>query len=274
MLLLVMSLLQSLTPFLAVSGGTAGVQQRVSLRIRPHVGDTLRMKLDQQVEMTDAADTGAAAKPMTATMRIATRTVVLHCGPAGTELLSMTDSVSLTPSGAAGFPMFSQTKRALEGRTVRLRVGTDGAITLPGDKSSPSSASAVLAQVPAVLPRGGVRVGDSWVRDLRVPVPTVHGTTGLVSVTFHLDSLGPDQGIAYISLHGTLSHDHDSDKPGTQGQTAGTITGTMQVDRRLEWLTDSRMIVTLISLVAPPGKGEPKRVHVKVTQWLRVVPAP
>ena len=271
--------------------------QRVLLRIHPHAGDTLHMKLEQRFEMSSDASqpppashphssppsnafaapttAGGAGSLMTATMLICTHTVILASTATGTDLQSITDSVSIAPAFAATLPMFTQTKRALEGKTVLLHMGVDGAMTLSRDAhgASDTAAQAVpFAQIPAVLPAKPVQVGDSWARDLLVPLGAARGKDGLIRITFHLDSLGPDAAIAYISMHGTFSQDHGKDVSKTAGQSSGTLVGTMQVDRRLEWLTDSRMTVTLTSVVIPPGGTETRHVRVKITQWLRAVP--
>ncbi|HXC24429.1 MAG TPA: hypothetical protein VNU46_00830 [Gemmatimonadaceae bacterium] len=291
-----------LASVLALGGGWGSLEaQRVVLRIHPHVGDTLHMKLDQRFEMTGESSPAsppsshansaapspaspgappAAATPepgmaMAARMQICTHTVVLRATTTGTELQSITDSVSFAPVSAAAIPIFAQTKRALQGRMVRLHIGIDGGITVSdpsGRAPDPASPAVMLAQIPALLPGGPVQMGDSWVRELLLPLSATQTTTGLVRITFRLDSLGPDATIAYISMHGTFSHDHGRDSSGTRDHTLGTLTGTMQVDRRLEWLTDSRTTVTLTSTVTPPGGTSPVRVHVKITQWLRAVP--
>ena len=275
--------------------------QRVLLRIHPHVGDTLHMKLDERFEMTSVSSStpsppsrahssipanslsavpstgNGTSSVMTATMLICTHTIIVGSTAASTDLQSITDSVSITPAIAASFPLFAQAKRVLEGRTVHLRVATDGAMTLPKSPqgaTDTASQAVPFAQIPALLPAGPVQPGDSWARDLLVPLGTAHGKDASVRITFHLDSLGPDAAIAYISMHGTFSHDHgkDAPPPHTQGRSSGTLAGTMQVDRRLEWLTDSRMSVTMTSVVTPPNGTEPVHVHVKITQWLRAVP--
>jgi hypothetical protein len=290
--------------------GTGALEaQRVTLRIHPHTGDTLHMRLDQRFEMTGEVPpispgsqphplpppTQAAPVPpsstlptfgrglpptaMIATMRICTHSIILASTLTGTDLQSITDSVAIAPAPAAAIPLFAQTKRALEKRTVRLHIGTDGAMTLPKSASATGSVppeTVMLGQIPAVLPSMPVQPGDSWARDLLVPLSASPAKDGLVRISFHLDSLGPDAAIAYISLHGTFSHDRGRSGSGAQDQPYGTLTGTMQVDRRLEWLTDSRMTVTLTSTVTSPTSGTPAShpmlVHVKITQWLRAVP--
>lgn len=249
-----------------------GKRSEVTLRIRPHVGDTIYMKMDQRFEMTgDTVRDGASGKGMAASMRVFTRAIVTQRLEAATELVSITDSVVVTPAAAAALPLFAQTKRALEGHTVHLRVGTDGGITLV-DARHPLATQPVFATVPAVLPERPVAAGASWVRDLLIPLSATHAITGLIRVTFHLDSLGPEGSVAYLSLHGTVTHDHANDELGTHGHTVGTLTGTMQLDRRLDWVTDSRTTVTLTSTVTHPGERHETRVHMKVTQCLRAIP--
>jgi hypothetical protein len=238
--------------------------QKVRLRIQPHVGDTLRMKMEQHIEMCDDTVNGQTGSSMSAVMRIYTRAIAEHKDATSTAMRSITDSVTITPASAASFPMFAQTKQALEGRTVRLRVEQDGGIAVEG--------TGLAQHLPAVLPDKPVERGEVWTRDLSVPVSATHGSTGLVRVTFRFDSLAPDETIAYISMHGTFSHDHPNAKgDDPRDETSGTIEGTMQIDRRLEWMTDSRTTITLLSTVRKPP-APPVRVHMKITQAMRAMP--
>lgn len=241
--------------------------QHVSLRIRPHLGDTLRMKMEQRIEMNgDSADVDTTA-PMSAVMRIYTRAVVSKVEEHATDLLSITDSVTVTPAIAASLPLFAQTKKSLEGKTVHLQVASDGGISVMRAKGGKP-----MQRLPAMLPDKDVAPGDEWTREMNVPVSATHSSTGNAKVTFHLDSLGPDQTIAYISMHGMFSHDHPKDaSDGPRDETSGTIDGTMIVDRRIEWMTDSRTTVTLLSTVPQPS-GTPAHVHMRVMQSLRAMP--
>jgi len=53
------------------------------------------------------------------------------------------------------------------------------------------------------------------------------------------------------------------------------LTGTIQIDRRLGWITDSRSSIIVRSTIAsaPARKGEaqrsPMQVRTKITQWIR-----
>ena len=89
---------------------------------------------------------------------------------------------------------------------------------------------------------------------------------GMVRATFRLDSLGRNGDIAYISMKGTLSHDH---RDGSNSELEGWMSGTMQLDRRLAWITDTRAIIDVESMVRPATGGQPMRVRTKITQVLR-----
>jgi hypothetical protein len=248
--------------------------QPVMLRIRPHVGDTLRMRMEQHVEMSDAdAGDGKKESPagfsMNASMCICTCAIVERSTAMGTELRSYTDSVIIRPASAASLPPFAQTKRALEGKMVRLRVAPDGAISIVGGDGD--DAKSEMTQLPAMLPDTPVSPGDMWTRDLKIPVSATRPGAGSVRAMFRLDSLSADGSMAYISMQGTFAGERPA-KGSPQDETSGTIRGTMQIDRKLAWITDSRMTVTLVSTVRPPGSTVPARVRMKVTQSMRALP--
>lgn len=252
----------------AVAPRTAFAQERVTLRIRPPVGDTLRMAMQQQFDLAPEDSTGAPGRSMTGALLIWTRAVVLGRTGTATDLVSITDSVVVQPPSAAALAPLREAKRALEGRTVHMRIAEDGELTVErrGD-----STLGLGPNMPSVLPRAPVRVGESWTRDLRVPLSTTRTAVARVHTTFRLDSLGDGGAVAYVSLRGDVSHDHAEDPGGMTGRTTGTLTGTLQVDRRLGWITDSRMTVALVSTAAPPGRP-PTRLHVRIAQSIRALP--
>jgi hypothetical protein len=61
--------------------------------------------------------------------------------------------------------------------------------------------------------------------------------------------------------------------PGARFVTSSVLTGTMQVDRRRGWMTDSRTTVAVHSVATPPPGSTAQPVHfrMKITQWLRAV---
>jgi hypothetical protein len=192
----------------------------------------------------------------------------------GTEVESVTDSVNITPDIVTTIPLFASIRRALNGREVHLRIAENGALQILGNPTS-TSAGTVSMAMPPLLPDQPVTVGQTWVRELPVPISGAQTSGGMVHATFHLDSLSADQNIAYISMKGTLAHPPPTkgDKSAMPAMT-GTLVGTMQIDRRLEWMTDSRATITFNSLVRLSRDTAPVWVRMKVTQWLRAVPAP
>jgi hypothetical protein len=93
---------------------------------------------------------------------------------------------------------------------------------------------------------------------------------GLVRATFQLDSLGRNGDIAYITMRGTLSHDH---RDGSNSELEGFMTGSLQLDRRLAWITDSRAEIDVTTMFRAPAGADAMRVRTRVTQLLKAAPA-
>ena len=61
--------------------------------------------------------------------------------------------------------------------------------------------------------------------------------------------------------------------------TTGQLTGTIQIDRRLGWITDSKSSIIVRSTIAanPSREGAaeraPMQVQTKITQWIRAMRA-
>jgi hypothetical protein len=236
--------------------------QRVTLKIAPPEGDTLRMQLVQQFEM----ESGVPIEVISGAMRVWTRAIVLHRSHGRTDLLSVTDSVRLYPSNVA-VRQLHEAQRALEGRVVHLRIDNNGGMSIGGGPDDVYGGGALM---PSMLPTHPVAVGESWTRDMRVPLSATGSSTADVRTTFRLDSLTNHSAVAYISFDGAVSHDHAQDGGGAVGQTAGTIEGTMEVDRRLAWITDSEMVVSVISDIHPRDRPA---IHsrMRITQSLRAL---
>jgi hypothetical protein len=68
-------------------------------------------------------------------------------------------------------------------------------------------------------------------------------------------------------MRGVLTHDHSD---GSDSETSGSLTGTMQLDRRLAWITETRATIDVWSTVTARSSGLPMQVHTRVLQVLRV----
>ncbi len=258
--------------------------QPLLLQISPHAGDTLNVRMNQKVEMTgmppgcvahsarpraraklpDQTRTcEAATRQMTTVMEVFSRAIVRGSQHESALVTAVTDSIrtSVSSDGRPGAPV----RAKAPSDEIDMRVAKDGRAEVIDAKAS-DELRAVFGQMPAVLSQNPVSPGDTWTREMRIPTPAETGSTGLVSATFQLDSLGHNGDIAYISMKGKLSHDRSD---GNASEFSGWLTGTMQLDRRLGWLTDTRATIDATSSVKSPTGGEPMIVHTRVTQQLK-----
>lgn len=253
--------------------------QPVLLQIRPHIGDTLRMHLSQTVEMTGTTPGSRTdpARSMTTSIEIYTRAIARQWTAGGTLMQTITDSVAMNPASAASLADLK--RRALQSKRVWVRVSTDGAMEMVDDGDPNSELRHLFAEMPAVLSRTPVAVGERWTREMQIPLSGEPGAAGSVRANFRLDSLGRSGDVAYISMSGTMSRINipGAPPPSAGYETSGTLSGTIQIDRRLGWITDSRSTIVANSTFAAssPRKGEARRgpMHVKtrITQWIRAM---
>lgn len=266
---------------IALFGGSAAAAQSVALRIEPSVGETLRMRLDQRVEMsgTTRMPSGDTTATMVTTLVVISRAFVERRDRDATILLASTDSVAAASNGADSATIALEMRRALQGRRVRLRVAPDGATELIDAGGEPNpQLTALFAQMPATLPRGAVEVGRSWSRVMLAPIGSTPGTKpesgGKVQATFTLDSLARNAELAFVSLVGTLSRPPSAKNGWATLTMSGSMTGGLVVDRRRGWISEARMTYLVRSVVTPVAGDSSAaiRFRMKVTQWMRVVP--
>lgn len=254
--------------------------QPVLLQVKPQVGDTLRVKLTQEVAMTGAprgcsnqtaalraqpkpsAATCADVRSMTTAMEVYSRAIARRASGSGTEILAITDSVLTMVRG----PNQKRTKQPVPRSPVEIQISTDGTVELGAGQAS-DDLRALFGQMPATLPKKKISPGEKWMHEMRVPLPDEPGATGLVKTTLQLDSLSRNGDIAYISMRGVLSHGHSD---GSTSETSGSLTGTMQLDRRLAWITETHATIDVEAVVKNASTGQPMDVHTHVVQSLKV----
>lgn len=254
--------------------------QGIVLQLRPRLGDTLRMRLDQAVEMSATMRWRAADSTMTITssLLVFTRAIVDGRDDAGTFMTAMTDSVSLLSTGADSSTAALEARRAFLGRRVRLHVAPDGATEVVGGGVGVNpELRALFAQMPATLPREEIVIGASWSRVMVIPLSSesAPGTGGTLKATFRFDSLSRNGDLAYLSMSGTLSRaaaPANEPRGGTFAM-SGAVLGSLVIDRRRGWLSEARASFTVRSLVTPPAgsASNPMRFKMKITQWMRAV---
>jgi hypothetical protein len=258
----------------------AALGQKVLLEIRPHIGDTLRMHLTQTVELSGSSRRGArdsALSSMTTSIDVFTRAIAHQWTSGGTLMQSITDSVAMIPASPGTLAELK--RRTMQAKRVWVRVSTDGAMEIVDDSDPHSELRQIFGEMPAMLARGPVSVGEKWTREMQIPLSGDPGAKGQVRATFRLDSLGRNGDIAFISMQGTMERAKPTGAPPASGAyaTSGMLSGTIQIDRRLGWITDSRSSIVVRSTIAaaPARKGEPQgapmQVRTKITQWIRAM---
>lgn len=247
--------------FITVSVAQA---QPVLLQIKPHVGDTFTVRLNQTVDMSGNSIRGnTSPRRMITSTEVFSRAIVENSAGDRFTVLAVTDSVRVatTRGTRAGQP---KRVRGREG-SVKLKLSSDGGAEVT-DSYASDELRAVFGQMPAMLSKNPVAVGGKWTREMRIPIAGEAGAMGLVRATFHLDSLGRNGDIAYISMRGTLSHDH---RDGSTSELDGSMTGSLQLDRRLAWITETRADIDVTTMLHGPAGTDSMRIRTRVTQVLK-----
>ena len=257
----------------------ASAAQPVLLEVRPTAGDTIRLRLEQTVEMRGTTRVGERDSTMSSTSRMAilARAIILSADSGGARVLAITDSVTFEGAKGQQSLPFRRDPRALEGSRVEMRLLPDGSSDiLPADPEVMNDFRALMAQMPSTLPRTPVQVGDRWSPVVSVPIATEGGPPRAESIkmTFRFDSLSRNREVAHISMVGEISRKSTDSARGPAGtEMTGTIRGGITVDRKRGWMTDSRAVVTLRSVVPPPpgSRAHPMRFELTITQRMRAL---
>jgi hypothetical protein len=249
--------------------------QSITLAIRPHVGDTLRMRLDQESEMTGVRKTtaGEASAMVVTTMKMFSRAIVEGASDAGTAVLAVTDSVKLSTTDDHSRAAAALAEAQMSGQRVRFRVMPDGTVgMLSTGKGAPKEVEQVVSLMPATFPKSAIKVGESWMRDMPLPDGTQIGAplSGRLHCTFRLDSLTHGGEWAFVSMRGDME---PAKGPGAASNTmleSGLVNGTMLVDQKRGWLTESwfNIVVNSVQTFAPSTGILSMLVHTRITQHM------
>jgi hypothetical protein len=185
----------------------------------------------------------------------------------------VTDSVDVSTGDERTRALAQQTMRQLEGRQMRLRLTPDGTVSVAEQTTSvPREVNELVSVMPASFPRDPVAVGETWVREMPIPQGTRFSVPAgaFVRASFRLDSVVRAGEVAYVSMRGTLEQ-----MPAMASDQApsGTVTGSMVIDRRRGWLSESRFLVQMRTMVTSRGAAPaaaPTQVQMKITQHMRV----
>ncbi len=255
---------------------TRSAAQTVTLQVKPHVGDTLRMRLDQQSEMTGVrrTATGESSAMVINSMQMFSRAIVEAASEAGTTVLAVTDSLLLSSSDDRTRASAAQVQEKIRGQRIRFRVAPDGTVGMvESNDAAPREVAQVVSLMPAAFPKGPIKVGESWIREMPLPVGSQLGAqlSGKLHVTFRFDSLTHGGGWAYVSMRGEVEPARGPGAASSATLDKGLVTGTMLVDQRRGWLTESWFSIVVSSTmkaVAASGLAS-TRMQMRITQHMQ-----
>ncbi|MBA3644804.1 MAG: hypothetical protein H0W63_01370 [Gemmatimonadaceae bacterium] len=251
--------------------------QKILLQIKPHVGDTIKMHLTQTIEMTGTPWSAGfdSARKLTASTEVFSRAVPYQWTAGGTLIHAITDSMTSSAVPQSGSP--AKVRRVPPPAPAVLRVASDGAIEVVDDGDAASEIKHIFAEMPSMLPRQPVAVGERWKKEMRIPLAGDPGSEGTVKATLQFDSLSKNEQVAFISIRGSISRvTADRRVAPSSYQTSGTFTGTMRIDRALGWITDAKSVISVRAEIADERPSQrkvakPLEVQTKISVWTRAV---
>ena len=244
------------------------------LQIKPRAGDTLRMRLDQESEISGVRKTtnGESSAMVLTTMKMFSRAIIESNTDRGTVVLAVTDSVLLTTTDEHSRGAASIAEAQMRGQRARFRVTPDGTVGTVDDGDATREVAQVVSLMPATFPKSAIKVGESWIREMALPAGLQLGAqlSGKLHVTFRLDSVTHAGDWAYVSMRGEMQ---PATGPGSASGAVlerGMVNGTMLVDRKRGWLTESWFNIVVNSLQTfNPAKGIlSMRLQTRITQHM------
>lgn len=280
-----------------------GETDRISLVVRPHVGDTLWLRLEQTMEtrsvpltesrrQANSAGTIGPRAPairgpeygpvrdasisQTTWMRLNAHSLVESSDLKATWLSATTDSLFVRTGSGGQLGPERAVMLAPEDRRTRVNVTPDGAMSIVDVRANTAVLAASLSGMPPMLPGRAVSVGDQWERDIVLPSIPVAGlrAEGVVHARFRLDSLSRSGRMAYVSMSGTLTRQGGARDlpPGTHVATSGVLSGYLILDRTRGWITEAETVIQVQSDVTPASGDEAKArsLDIRLLQKVRV----
>jgi hypothetical protein len=263
-----------LSATVAAFAADSAAAQTTLLQIKPKPGDTLRMRLDQESEMSGVRKTatGESAAMVLTTMKMFSRAIIESASDKGTVVVAVTDSVLLTSTDDHSRAAVAEAEAQMRGQRARFRVTPDGTVGTVEDGDASREVAQVVSLMPATFPKGPIKVGESWIREMAVPAGLQLGAqmSGKLHVTFRLDSIAHSGDWAFVSMRGEMQ---PASGPGSASKTVlerGTVNGTMLVDRKRGWLTESwfNIVVNTLQNFSPSTGVLSMRMQTRITQHM------
>ena len=251
--------------------------QSLMLQIKPHAGDTIRMRLDQESEMTGVrrTESGEASAMVLTTMTMFSRAIVEGVAGDGIAVLAVTDSVRLTTTDDRTRGATQQMQSQMRGQQMRFRVLPDGSVSMMQADGAPREVAQVVSLMPATFPKMPIAVGGTWTREMSLPVGTQLGAqvSAKLQVKFRLDSVARNGKLAFVSMRGDMQ---PAIGPGAASGAVlekGLVSGTMLLDQRRGWLKESWFNIVVSSSLkpAPSTNAQPIRMQMRITQHMHTM---
>lgn len=219
---------------------------------------------------------GEGSAMVLTTMRMFSRAIVEGASEQGTTVLAITDSIVTTSTDEKTRAATLQSGSQLRGQRVRFQVSPDGMVAmLQGTGPAPSEVAQVVSLMPTTFPKGAINVGESWMRDMALPVGNGLGAkvAGRLHVTFRLDSVTRAGDLAFVSMRGEMQ---PASGPGAASDAVlekGLVNGTMVIDQKRGWLAESWFSIAMNSAMSlPPATGVlSMRMQLRITQHMHTL---
>lgn len=250
------------------------------LQIKPHVGDTIRMRLDQESEMSGVrrTDAGESSAMVLTTMKMFSRAIVEGWADNGDAIaiLAVTDSVLMTTTDDRTRGATQQMQSQMRGQRLRFRVAPDGSVSMMQMDGAPREVAQVVSLMPATFPKTPISVGDVWTREMSLPVGPQLGAqvSARLQVKFRFDSVTRGGQLAYVSMRGDM---RPATGPGAASGAVlekGLVNGTMVLDQRRGWLKESWFSIVVASSLkaaASTSGAQPIRMQMRITQHMHTM---
>ncbi|MGQ0766097.1 MAG: hypothetical protein ACT4OZ_10565 [Gemmatimonadota bacterium] len=261
--------------FAAILCPTAGAQSSTTLlQLRPNSGDTLRMRVDQTIEIDAGARPGRSSAPDVASVVMLARLAIESTDQDGANVVVMSDSVRVSASRALESSAMMLGVKSLRGKHLRFRILPDGATVMTGTDHWGASVGSLFSQVPATLPREPVSPGATWSRAVNIPLAAAAMAPARLNATFRFDSLSRAGEFAYLTVSGRLQRSGPlQNQAGSSPvrEATGEVSGKITIDLRRGWITDARSVVSVDAVETGRGRASSMRTRVKITQWMRAL---
>lgn len=255
---------------LCCQAAVAGAQSIV-LQLHPHAGDTIRVSMEQQSELTGVrhGKEGDARTSLNSLTQVFSRVVIEDISARGATVTTIADSALASSTDPRTGARRGDPQRLPTPPRVRFIVTPSGTVEML-ESSGRREEGELAALMPAALPKGKVSVGSTWTREMPIPGTLGGAAAGVLRATFRFDSLGDDGRLAYVSMDGALQPDSVGRVVGRPSLESGTVNGVMILDRRSGWMAESRFtILATAAMAARAGAEGAMRFQMKVTQRMR-----